>query len=65
MRERAEEINEDTPEPSSPQEDEQLLSKRLTTIKEQIKKNKEKGNRMKDTKEETTSFQNLRRSSRL
>lgn len=60
-----EEINENNPEPSSPQEDEQLLSKILTKIKEKINKNKEKGKKKKDTKEETISFQNSRRSSRL
>jgi len=37
----------------------------LTNIKEQIKKNKEIGNRKKDTREKTISFQNLRRSSRI
>ena len=65
MKESAEEINEDIPEPSSPQEDEQLLSERLTKIRDQIKKKKEIGNRKKDTREETISFQNLRRSSRI
>jgi len=65
MKERAEEINEDIHEPSSPQEDEYLLSKRLTKIREQINKKKEIGKRKKDTREETISFQNLRRSSRL
>ena len=42
MKERAEEINEDIPEPSSPQEDEQLLSEILTNIREKIKKKKER-----------------------
>jgi len=65
MKERAKEINEDIPEPSSPQEDEQLLSERLTKIREQIKKKKEIRKRKKDTREETINFQNLRRSSRL
>ena len=65
MIERAKVINEDIPEPSSPQEDEEILSERLAKIKEQIKKNKEKGKKKKDTKEETISFQNLRKSSRL
>jgi len=65
MKERVEEINRDITEPSSPKEDEQLLFERLTKIKEQIKKNKEKVNRKKDTKEETLSFQNMRTSSRL
>ena len=65
MKERAEQINEDIPKPSSPQEDEQLLSEILTKIREQIKKKKEIGKRKKDTREETISFQNLRRSSRL
>jgi len=50
MKERVEEINKDIPEPSSPQEDEHLLSERLTKIKEKIKKNKEKEKRKKDTK---------------
>ena len=65
MKMKMKEINKNIPKPSSPQEDEQLLSERLTKIKEQIKKNKEKGKRKKDKKEETISFQNLRRSSRL
>lgn len=65
MKERVEEIKRDIPEPLSPKDDEQLLSERLTKIQEQIKKDKEKGKRKKDTKEETIGFQNLRRSSRL
>lgn len=43
MKERVEEINKDIPEPSSPQEDEKLLSEILTKIKEKIKRNEEKG----------------------
>jgi len=50
MKERAEEINEDILEPSSPQEDEKLPSKRLTKIREKIKK-KEIEKRNKDTRE--------------
>jgi len=65
MEQRVEEINDDIPKPSSPQEDEKLLSETLTKIREQTKKKKGIGKRKKDTREETISFQNLRRSSRL
>lgn len=47
MKERVEEINKDIPEPSSAQEDEQLLSERLTKTSEQSRKTrrKERGKR--------------------
>ena len=65
MKEKVEEVYRDIPEPAAPKEDEQLLSERLIKIREQIKKDKEKGKRKKDTEEEIIGSQNLRRSSRL
>jgi len=65
MKEKVEEIHMDIPEPSSPKDDEQLLSEKVIKIREQIKKDKEKGKRKKDIEEEIICSQNLRRSSRL
>jgi len=58
MKEKFEEIHKNTPEPSS--EDEQLLFESLVNIKDQFKKEKEKGKRIQVIEEETIGFQSLR-----
>lgn len=65
IKEKVEEIYKDILEPSSPKEDEQLLSKRLIKIKDQRKRDKEKGKRKQVIVEEIIGSQSLRRSSRL